>query len=622
MRFPFLCFAIFFQMFLINAYAQERLPESHAMGIAYSNNTRSVTGKAGEKYWQNSADYRLDINFDPSSRVLNGSVDIIYFNNSPDTLKQLWFKLDQNLYKKGVFSRIKIKESDQGKGIEILDFIAGQKRIDTSELHIDGTNMHVDNMVLLPGKNVKMRINYRYVLNKSSHLRSGQVDSGSYFIAYFFPRVAVYDDIDGWNKYPYNGLEEFYNDFCNFRVNITVPENFVIWSTGVLKNPEKVLRKKIINRFRLAETSDQIINVIDPADQANRKVTIPNKFNTWKIEASNVTDFTFAISDHYLWQSSSIMVDSATHRRTRVDVAFNPAHKQNHDLAQISRGVIKGMSYTFPRWPFPYPKEVIFDGLGEMEYPMLVNANPVEEQEEEITLISHEIFHTMFPFYVGTNETKYAWMDEGWASMGEWVISSLIDPKVVSTYGIQDYGKASGSPDDQPIMTLTTDLKKGEQFNTYQKPGLAYFYLKDYLGNETFLKALHFYIANWQGKHPTPHDFFNAMNTGAGKNLNWFWKAWFFDRSEVDLAVKKVEKTQSGYVILIDNKGGKPLPVELTLNFDDHSVQKIHKTVGVWENNVKAISVPVETVKKLISVQLGGPYVPDKNVSDNSCLIN
>ncbi|ALL05682.1 peptidase [Pedobacter sp. PACM 27299] len=600
------------------ASAQQSLPIPPEIQAAYTKGTRDVSGKPGPKYWQNTANYDLKVNFNPESRALKGVVEVVYFNNSPDTLKQLWFKLYPNLYKKGVERNTKFNSRDLNDGVDIIAMQADGHQLDKKAITIDGTNMQTSIAPLAPGKSIKLKISYQYDLNKGSHMRTGQVDEGSHFVAYFFTRIAVYDDIDGWNKYPYTGDVEFYNDFCNFKGEITVPKNFVVWATGDLINSKQVLRKDIAARLAKAEKEDAVIDVINDQDLANKAVTADQAYNTWKFDAKNVTDFVFATSDHYLWKSTSLVVDPKTGRRTRVDAAFNPIHKDYYEVIDFARQTVHAMSYTFPKWPFPYAHETIFDGLDQMEYPMMVNDNPVEKRQDAITLTVHEIFHTMFPFYMGINETKYAWMDEGWATIGEWLIGPMIDTTMVDEYGIAPTGMASGTKDDTPIVTLTTELKGSGTFtNSYPKPGLGYLFVKDYLGDELFLKALHHYIKLWNGKHPMPYDFFNSMNEGSGKNLNWFWKRWFFEEGVTDMAIERADKVADGYEITIKNKSNKPLPIDLKFTYDDDTTEDLHKSIGIWEKEADQVTIKLKTAKKLEKVELGSAHVPDKDKSDN-----
>ena len=611
-----------FSMMGLSAFAQQALPVSPEIQQAYSKKTRDLSGKPGSKYWQNTADYDLKVDFNPLSRVLKGTVEVVYKNQSPDTLKEVWFKLYPNLYKTGAERKSKINERDLGEGVQISSMDIDGKTIPAAAMQTEGTNMHLDIAALAPGKSMKVKIAYQYVLNKGSHMRTGQVDEGSHFVAYFFPRIAVYDDVDGWNKYPYLGDVEFYNDFCNFKASVTVPKGFVVWATGDLLNAKNVLNKKIADRITLAEGVDSVVNVITDADLKNKDITKDQAFNTWKFEAKNVTDFVFASSDHYLWKSSSLVVDPKTKRRTRVDAAFNPVHKDYYEVIDFARKTVHAMSYDFPKWPYPYAHETIFDGLDQMEYPMMVNDNPVDKREDAITLTDHEIFHTMFPFYMGINETKYGWMDEGWATIGEWIISPMIDTTMVDEYGVQPTAASSGTKNDTPIMTLTPDLKGPGSFtNSYPKPGMGYLFIKDYLGEERFTKALHHYIEQWNGKHPMPFDFFYSMNEGAGENLDWFWKPWFFGEGVLDLGITGVEKTGNGYAVKIENKSNKPLPVDLVLNYTDGSSEKSHSSIAVWKNGVQAASIPVTTGKTLKDVKLGNVRVPDKDKTNNTFTI-
>lgn len=598
-----------------NALAQQ-LPIPRNIQATYQKGTRSADGKPGKNYWQNSASYKLAVNFNPETRLVSGAVDIVYNNNSPDTLKQIWFKLYPNLYKVGTPRESKISPRDLGEGVVIDTMWINGQVADRSRIAIDGTNMIVNRQTLPSKKNMQFRIAYHYTLNKTSHVRTGEVETNAHFIAYFFPRVAVYDDIDGWNRFPYNGRQEFYNDFCDFDAYITVPKNFVVWATGDLQNCSEVFQPAFCQRIQQAERGDAIINVIDSTDD-KQNITANKPFNTWHYKASNVPDFAFATSDHYMWQSSSLVVDPKTGRRTRVDAAFNPKHKDYFWVAPDARKTVEGMSYVFPKWPFPYQHITVFDGLDQMEYPMMVNDNPVETRVESITLTDHEVFHTMFPFYLGTNETKYAWMDEGWATIGEWILSTYIDSTIVDDYGVVPTERHLGTEADLPIMSLSTENNAAYFTNAYPEPAMGYLFVKDLLGDSLFTKALHYYIAQWNGKHPMPFDFFNCMNAGSGKNLNWFWKRWFFEGGFANLAISSVTKKGSIHTITVQAKGTKPVPVDLTITYADNSKAKVHRTIAVWEKGATAIQIPITSSKAIQRIELGSTWVPDADKSDN-----
>src|ERR1700744_5884857 len=459
--------------------AQTSLPIPLNIQVAYNKSTRSATDVPGKNYWQNRADYAIRVNFNPQSRVLDGTVDIEYTNNSPDTLNQVLFKLYPNLYKKGVVRAMPIRPGDITDGGNIKSISIDKQAQDTSGLANDGTNMMIKVPGLLPKHTMHFTISYDYTLNKTSHIRTGQVDTGAFFIAYFFPRVAVYDDIDGWNQNPYRGSEEFYNDFCHFNAEITVPGNYQVWATGNLTNPTKVYTDRYVERIEEAGLNDKVTNIITEDDLKEGKISPHNPTNTWIFEADSVTDLAFATSDHYLWKSSSLVVDPKTGRRTRVDAVFNANHKDYFNVIGYARKTVEAMSYKFPKWPYPYPHETVFDGLDQMEYPMMVNDNPTQTTEDGIELTDHEIFHTMFPFYMGVNETKYGWMDEGWATIGEWLISPVIKPGIIDQYGMDGYESSAGTEEDMPVMTLTPALAGISVFtDSYPKPAMGYLYVK------------------------------------------------------------------------------------------------------------------------------------------------
>lgn len=600
------------------------MPLDSMFSRAINNGTRALNGLPGVNYWQNSADYKLKVVFEPKTRLLKGVTEILYQNNSPDTLKEIWFKLYPNIYKKGVSRKSKIEKKDLGEGMILKTVAVNEKTVGTSKLIVEGTNMKILDANVRPNSEVRFKIVYQYTLNEGSHLRTGKVDRGAYFIAYFFPRVAVYDDVDGWNTYPYTGAEEFYNDFCNFDAEIEVPGDYVVWATGDLKNGKKVLQRSVNERFEAAVTSDTTIQVITERDIQSKAVTKRKTLNTFKFEAKQVVDFAFALSDHYVWKAVGVVVDSLTGRRTRVDAVYNPHHKDYHEVIDFARKTVEGMSFYFPAWPFPYNHMTVFDGLDQMEYPMMANDNPTKNREDAITLTNHEIFHTMFPFYMGTNETKYGWMDEGWATIGEWKLSKYIDSTYIDDYGVLPTAKSSGNPDDTPIMTPTTELKGVGTFtNSYPKPALGYLYVEEYLGKDLFQKALHHYIKTWQGKHPQPLDFFNAINDGSGQDLNWFWKRWFYEDGIADLGIESlIKQSADEYLITIKNKGRKPLPIHLTVYYRDGSQQQIIQSIAAWKQGNHIYPLHLKTNKTIKSVVLGDTYVPDKNNQDNVFEVN
>ncbi|MDQ2771187.1 MAG: peptidase, partial [Bacteroidota bacterium] len=334
-------------MLALAGRAQPALPIARNLHAAYARGTRAATGAPGPHYWQNTAVYDIDVEYNPSSRRLSGTVDVVYQNNSPDTLRQIWFKLYPNLYQEGAPRVNRIAPEDIGEGVQIQEMALNGQRLDVRQLTVDATNLVVPlGAPLLPRQSLKVAITYAYTLNQGSHNRTGEVEPGAAFVAYFFPRIAVYDDLDGWNRWPYTGVAEFYNDFCTFKASITVPRNYVVWATGDLVNPGEVLGKKYIDRLHRAEQSEGVTTIIDSTDVRRRDVTNSDAQNAWRFEARDVPDFVFATADHYVWQASSPVVDPKTQRRTRVDAVYSPQHRDYKDVMDIARRTVLAMSYT------------------------------------------------------------------------------------------------------------------------------------------------------------------------------------------------------------------------------------------------------------------------------------
>lgn len=615
-RFALVCLTVLISIM----YAHAQLPVATNLNKAYAQHTRSLTGSPGKAYWQNSADYQINTNFSPSTRVLTGKVSINYQNNSPDTLKQIVFKLYPNIYQQQAMRNTQVSPEDLTTGVDVSSMQLNNKPVDPKKRVIRGTNMYIKGIVIPPAGKAHFDITYTYTLNKGSFIRTGQVDSGAFMIAYFFPRIAVYDDTDGWNEYPYVGKEEFYNDYCNFKVDITIPGDYQCWATGDLTNSDAVYQPKFAKRITQATNSDSVTNIITAADIKEGNITNANQSNTWKFEAKNVTDFAFAISNHYVWQASSVLVDPKTKRRTQVDAVYNPEHKAYQPVIGYARKTVELISYKIPGAPFPYPHQTIFEGLDATEYPMMVNNLPFEK-DEAVEFTVHEVFHALFPFYVGNNETKHSFLDEGWATFSEFSLSPLIDPKLADAYNMSDINNSAGSDQDVPIMTLTPQLYGKARFSDKDlKPAIGFHYVREMLGDSLFLKAIRYYIKQWNGKHPTPYDFFYCMNAGAGKDMNWFWKNWYFEKFAPDLAITKVNRIGQRYSVVVANNGGAAVPVHLLVYYKDGSKQAVDLSIACWEKGNKTITTSFKSNKPLIKIVLGKPYDVDVNPKDNTWL--
>ena len=591
---------------------------------AYDKESRSYDGKPGANYWQNRADYNIKVDFDPVTRLIRGSEKITYYNNSPDDLTEIIFQLFPNLYQRGNRRDFEIEPDDESEGVMITDLALNGKKIDiqsgTNSLEYDHTILKLFLQDRLKsGEKLDLNISWYYTLNENSHMRTGAVDSSSFFIAYFFPRIAVYDDIDGWTGFKYMGDAEFYNDFGNFDVSITVPKNFIIWATGTLENPDQVLTEKYLKRYREAFTSDNIVHIIDSAECTQNNITKSNATNTWEFKAFNVSDFAFALSDHYLWDATSLVVDTVSGRRIYIDAAYNKHSIDFYQVNKISRKTIEFMSYQIPGIPFPYPEMTVFNGLDEMEYPMMVNDKSYTDINATIMLTAHEILHSYLPFYMGINETKYAWMDEGFTSFCEYLYAcEMISPEIADLAFLDDYRKQAGYALDAPIFTVSEFLKRPVySYNSYAKPAGFFLTLKDLLGEEKFKEAIKEFMTHWNGKHPTPYDFFFTLQNSSGQNLDWIIKPWFYEFGYVDLALINVAKDDYEYKIVIEKKGNYPASVHLKLIFANGSNETIKNNSSVWKNGNTEFIIERESLLQIISVELLNPSLLDIDLSNN-----
>ena len=478
---------------------------------------------------------------------------------------------------------------------------------------------------LLPHDSLKLDITWHYNLLRRPG-REGIIDSTSFYIAYFYPRVSVYDDYKGWDTQPHTGNLEFYNDFNEYVLNVTVPANFVVWATGTLENPTEVLQPEAAQRLQQSMTSDSTIHVATRQEMADKKVTAQNVTNTWKWTASHVSDMAIGVSDHYDWDAGSVVVDDKTQRRVSMQAAFADSAVDFHHSVQYGRYSLAWFSKNWPGIPYPYPKSTAFQGFADMEYPMMINDSHTPDTVFAELVQDHEQAHTYFPFYMGTNESRYAFMDEGWATTFEYLIGITEREQQV----VDDFYKKfrvtrwiHGPHDkENPIITPSPDVTFGQGNNAYGKPSLSYLALKDLLGDKLFKKALHNYMDNWNGKHPIPWDYFFSMSKGSGRDLNWFFYNWFYTPSFIDLSLVKADKAGKKYVLDIKNTGGFAVPFDVIATYDDGSTESFHQTPAVWERNQQEIAVTIKTSRAVKAIKLDGGIFMDANEKDNVWMAN
>ncbi len=591
---------------------------------AYKKGTRSPDGRPGPNYWQNKGRYEITINAAPPDRTIRGTEKITYINNSPDTLKVIDFRLIVNIHKPGVTRLGNADSAYLNPGVHIDSYAEnGQARPWRGQDH-DATWRFLRLAApLAPHDSIRLDLSWHYLASLESN-REGMIDSTTYYLAYAYPRVAVYDDYNGWDRMDFTDAQEFYNDFNDYILHVNVPKNFIVWSTGTLQNPTEVLTPAYARKLAATFTNDAIVRIAGPADIARGEVTAQKAVNTWTWTADNITDMAFGLSDHFAWDASSVVVDDATGRRASVQSAYNDTAKDYHHMVEFGRHSLDWLSHNWPGVAYPFPKTTIFQGFADMEYPMMVNDNTTEDPDFSRFVVEHEIAHTWFPFYMGINESRYAFMDEGWATTFELLVSrvDLGVEKAEENYKefrVNGYTYDPASAEDLPIIT-PADAVKGIAYgnNAYGKPSLAYLAMKDMLGDDLFRKCLHTYMDRWHGKHPIPWDFFYSFNDAAGKDLNWFWTNWFFTNNYIDIAIDAVEKG-NGTSVRIGNIGGFAIPFDLEVHYSDGSNKTIHQTPAIWSTNQRSakLSIPDEPGKNIASLELKTGIYVDADASNN-----
>lgn len=573
---------------------------------AYTKQTRSFDGRPGSKYWQNYGRYDISLTVLPPDRIIKGTEKICYINNSPDTLRSIVIKLILNDHKP-VSARY---------GNTVNGYLTEGVRIDTFIVNGRGGLWGKDmgNTTwqevglpdpLLPRDSIFLDVSWHYPLSVQSG-REGMIDSTTFFLAYFYPRIAVYDDYNGWDKVDFTGGPEFYNDFNDYNLTVNVPQHYIVWATGDLLNPDEVLRVDYVNRLKRSMRSDSVIRIASKDDLTGGKITAGSGINAWKFSASNVTDVALGISDHFIWDATSAIVDNLTGRRASMQAAYADTTSTFRNMAKHGAYALNWFSHNWPGVPYPFSKMTAFQGNADMEYPMMVNDSSIPGPDGR-RVANHEIAHTWFPFYMGINETRYAFMDEAWATTLELLIApSYTDrAKAEETFKrgrISQWVKNPAATADLPIITPSYELREAYRTNAYGKASLAYLALKDMLGDALFKKCLLEYMTRWNGKHPLPWDFFFTFNDVSVENLNWFWNNWFFSHNYIDLKIGSVVRKGTSYSVTIENTGGFAIPFDLKVTYKDGSHAVLHQTPEVWLQNPKNTVLNLKSDKILNSV--------------------
>jgi len=534
---------------------------------------RTASGAPGHEYYQQKADYEIDVRLDDNKQTITGSETITYTNNSPDALEYLWLQLDQNMRAKDSDTKkiatMNLDDGSSYNGIKALhnDFDGGFKLTkvtdnDGNELPytVVKTMMRINlDTPLKSGDSYSMKIEYWYNINDRMQIggRSGyeyfeEEDNYLYTIAQFFPRMCVYNEVEGWQNKQFLGRGEFTLPFGDYKVNITVPDDHIVGSTGTLQNPKEVLSQEQIDRFEEAKSASKPVMIVNQKEAEKAEKGKPSGEKTWTFHAENVRDFAFASSRKFIWDAMGVDIEG----KTIMAMSYYP--KEGNPLwEQYSTEVVAHTirSYSAHTIPYQYPVAIsVHTHRIGMEYPMICFNGGRPEADGTysegtkhgmISVIVHEVGHNFFPMIINSDERQWTWMDEGLNSFVQHLAEMEWDPNYPSRRGdpskIVDYMKG----DQRNIAPIMTNSESIFQFgnNAYGKPATALNILREtILGRELFDYAFSVYCKRWAYKHPTPADFFRTMEDASGVDLDWFWRGWFYTTDPVDISIDEVIK--------------------------------------------------------------------------------
>jgi hypothetical protein len=610
------------------------------------NDYRSSGGQPGPKYWQNRADYKLSVRLNDQTNEISGTEIITYTNNSPDKLDFIWMQLDQNLFKSdsrgnaiipptGSRNGARGQQFDGGYTIKSVKLISVEKgkTIESSvEFLIQETRMQIylPSAISAGGGQLKLKIDYSFISPDYGSDRMGILNTknGKIFsVAQWYPRMCVYDDVLGWNTLPYTGPSEFYLEYGDYDISITVPSNHIVVSSGELTNPQDVYTVEQQNRWKAAAQSDKTVIIRSATEIADPKSRPTGKQEiTWNFKLKNARDAAWASSAAFIIDAARMNLPSG---KKSMAISAYPVESDGVDAWGRSTEYTKASNeFNSNKWlEFPYPAATNVASIaGGMEYPGIVFCGASAKSGALWGVTDHEFGHTWFPMIVGSNERLFAWMDEGFNTF----INSLASKDFNGgeykprTTDMHNLGKIITSDAFEPIMSSPDNMKERNiGILAYYKPAIGLTLLREQvIGADRFDRAFKTYIERWAYKHPTPDDFFRTIENVAGENLNWFWRGWFINNWKLDQAVTDVKYVKNdpaqGALITIENLEKMPMPVILEIKTKSGKVSRLKLPVEVWQRN-KQWTFVYPSVEEIVSV-ISDPdkVLPDSNSANNS----
>ena len=611
-----------------------------------STETRSASGKPGSGYWQNRADYNINVELDTLSDIVMGKEIIRYTNNSPDELDFLWLHMDQNIFKEdsrgnaiiplsGSRNGSKGQKLDGGFKISAVQIIPERGSKNRAVIDLKYEIYDTRMKVVLPeplnanGGKLSLKIDFSFISPDYGSDRMGilRTDNGKvYTVAQWYPRMCVYDDLRGWNILPYTGQGEFYLEYGDFNVNITAPSDHIVVCSGELLNPLETYTLDQLDRWAKAEASDETV-IIRSAEEINDSSSRPigKKMITWRFRIENARDVAWASSSAFIVDAARINLPSG---KKSMAISAYPIESYGGNAWERSTEYTKAsVEHYSERWfEYPYPTAINVAGnVKGMEYPGVAFCYYASKGESLWGVTDHEFGHNWFPMIVGSNERLYGWMDEGFNSFvndicteefneGEYYPGKPNQHMMVFTYGFY-------SDKVEPTITAPDNLIEDNMGLQYRKTAMVLWLLRDnVLGAKRFDDAFKEYINRWAYKHPAPDDFFRTMEDVSGEDLGWFWRSWMLNNWALDQAITDVQyilgDPSKGAYITVKNMREIPMPVKLEIT--TVSGNKIRKTlpVEVWKNNVdwKFLVESTEAFEKvMIDPDFEYPDVDAKN---------
>ena len=541
------------------------------------NLSRPSTGEPGPMYWQQRADYKIQIKLNEDTRSVEGSETITYTNNSPLTLKYIWLQLDQNIFAKesinnltrpwgggdssvdfSTLRRQNFMDKFEG-GFQELSIKINNKSPDTN---LVGTHVRINlEQPLKPGESTSLDIEWAYALVEENAVRARNgyetFEDGNdiFLMAQWYPRVTVFSDYEGWHNKEFIGNGEFTLEFGDFEVDISVPSDHVVSATGVLLNENDVLSPVQKKRMKQARKSEKPMFIITPDEAYDNELEKSTDYKTWSFKAENVRDFAWASSRKFIWDAAGYKQDSKENPLVMA-MSFYPKEGEPLWSKYSTEAVMHTMKvYSKYSFDYPYPTAQSVNGpVGGMEYPMITFNGPRTELEDDgtrtysrsekeflIGVVIHEVGHIYYPMIVNSDERQWTWMDEGLNTFVQYLAEQEWDINYRSDRGEPRWMTEFMSSSYQvPIMTNSESLLQFGN-NAYGKPATALVVLREtILGRELFDQAFREYSVRWKFKRPTPYDFFRTMEEASGVDLDWFWRGWFYSTDHVDIALNNI----------------------------------------------------------------------------------